>query len=443
MTFASLPMILYILPVFVILTAIVPEQWKSGVLALGGLAAVWMTGGFPALILLLLSVSETWLIIRLQPKKTEAHHRRAELWLYVGIGIQAVFLLLGRMLISGFALIPLVICALQGAECMSEHANNRFRIPALSSFFCYQCNMMRLPAGPLLNYQTAGKIAAERSVTAVRIGQGASACIRGLFQLVCLGIPMYTMQDTMRTGAVLRSAADATVAAVTFYFSLYYALKGTAEIGQGLALMLGYSYPDSFAAPVLADSLRDFRKRFLKPLYDWTERVMYLDEGSADAAGFFARMALLLGGLGMIFGRGGTGLLWGVLTALLLTAEYIYRGKKHFVFPVSLRRLLVAAAVLLGMGMLRCRSFGECFSYYAALFGFNGLHLSDTAAYLIRRNWLLLLLSAVGLFPVREKLHQLPQFRPFGIFYAVIKALTELLMLLWAYSELLSRYLRA
>lgn len=443
MTFASLPMILYILPLFVILTAIVPERWKSGALALGGLAAVWMTGGFPALILLLISVSAIWLVIRLQPKKTESHHHRAELWLYAGLGIQAVILLLGRMMLSGMALIPLVICAMQGAECMSEHANNRFRIPALRSFFCYQCNMMRLPAGPLLDYHSAERISAGRHVTAARIGEGASCCIRGLFQLVCLSIPMFRLQDAMRTGTVLRSAADATLAAVSFYFSLYYGLKGTAEIGQGLARMLGYSYPDSFDTPVLAVSLRDFRMRFLKPLYQWTERVLHLDEGTADAAGYFARLALLLGGLGIVFGRGGTGLLWGVLAALLLTAEHVYRVRKHFQFPAMLRRLLVAAAVLLGTGLLRCRSIGECFNFYAALFGLNGLRLSDTAAYLIRQNWLLLLLSAAGLFPLREKLHQLPARRPVGIFYAVIKALAELLMLLWAYSELLSRYLRA
>ena len=442
MTFASLPMILFVLPLFVILTAIVPVQWKAGVLALGGLAAVWMTGGFPALILLLISVSATWLVIRLQPKKTQAHHHRAELWLYTGIGIQAVLLLLGRFMLSDMELVPLLICAMQGAECMSEHANNRFRIPALFPFFCYQCDLTRLPAGPVLSYNTAEQLRTEYKVTPERIGSGASRCIRGLFQLVCLGLPMYTMQQTMLTGTVLRSASDAVLAALSFYFCLCYGLKGTAQIGQGLAQMLGYCYPDSFTNPVLADSLQDFRRRFLTPLYDWTERVLHPAEGT-DAAGYFARMALLLGGLGIVFGRGGSGLLWGVLAALLLTAEYVYRGKKHFTLPLQARRLFVAAAVIFGMGLLRSRSINECFSFYAALLGVNGIMLSDTSAYLMRENWLLLILCAVGVFPVRRMLHLLPRQKTLNIMYVVIKALTELLMLLWAYSELLSRYLRA
>ena len=176
MTFASLPVILYVLPLFVILTAILPAQWKSAVPALGGLAAVWITGGFPELILLLLSVSSAWLVIRLQPKKSEAHHHRAEFWLYTGVGIQAVLLLLGRLMLDDLALVPLVICAMQGTECMSDHANNRMHIPALFSFFCFQCDMTRLPAGPVLNYGEAERLRAERKVTAENIGKGAARC---------------------------------------------------------------------------------------------------------------------------------------------------------------------------------------------------------------------------------------------------------------------------
>ncbi len=443
MTFASLPMILYLLPLFVILTAIVPEQWKSGVLALGGLAAVWMTGGFPALILLLISVSTTWLVLRLQPKKSETHHHRAEIWLYSGIGIQAVLLLLGRLMLDDLVLVPLVICAMQGTECMSDHANNRLHKPALFPFFCYQCDMTRMPAGPVLNYRKAEQLRSERNVTAENIGKGAARCIRGLFQLVCLGLPMRSMQDALKIGSVLHSASDALLAALSFYFFLYYGLKGTAQIGQGLAQMLGYIYPDSFAEPILADSLQDFRKRFLTPLYDWTERVLHLESGVTDAAGYFARLALLLGGLGLVFGKGGCGLLWGVLTALLLTAEYVSKDQKSDTFPLHFRRFIVGAVILISMGLLRSRNIIECFGFYAALLGINGMLLSDTAAYLLRENWLILLLCTAGLFPLRRMLHQLPTGKPIHILSLAVKGAAELFMLLWAYSELLSRYLRA
>lgn len=442
MTFASLPMILYVLPLFVILTAIVPEQWKSGVLALGGLATVYVTGGFPALILLLISVSAAWLVIRLQPKKSQAHHHRAELWLYIGIGVQAL-LLLGKLVLDDLAMIPLVICAMQGVECMSDHANNRTHIPSLSAFLCYQCDMTRLSAGPVLNLQTAERLRSECKVSAKQIGQGAALCIRGLFQLVCLGLPMLSIQNALKVGSVLHSASDAMLAALSFYFFLFYGLKGTAQIGQGIAKMLGYNYPDSFSEPILADSFHDFRKRFLTPLYDWTERVLHLETDVHDDAAYFARLSLLLGGLGLVMGKGGCGLLWGVLAAMVLTAEHIYLEKKLYLPPIQVRRALVIAIILFSMGLLRSRNIIECFGFYAALLGINGVMLSDTAAYLMRENWLVLVLCTVGLFPIRKMLHRLPTGKSLHIFYLVIKGLTELLMLLWAYSELLSRYLRS
>lgn len=441
MTFASLPMILYVLPLFVIFAAVVPEQWKSGVLALGGLATVYVTGGFPSLILLLISVSAAWLVIRLQPKKTHTHHHRAEIWLYSGIGFQAL-LLLAKLILDDLAMLPLVICAMQGVECMSDHANNRIHIPSLSAFFGYQCDMTRLSAGPVLNLQTAEQLRSERNVSAKHIGQGAARCIRGLFQLVCLGLPMLSVQNTLKVGTVLHSTSDALLAALSFYFFLFYGLKGTVQIGQGIAQMLGYNYPDSFSEPILADSLQDFRKRFLTPLYDWAERVLQLENGVHDDAAYFARLTLLLGGLGLVMGRGGCGLLWGVLAALVLTAEHIYLEKKLYIPPIQMRRVLVIAIILFSMGLLRSRNIIECFGFYAALLGINGIMLSDTAAYLMRENWLVLLLCTVGLFPLRRMLHRLPTGKSLHIFYLVIKGLTELLMLLWAYSELLSRYLR-
>ncbi len=394
------------------------------------------------MILLLLSVWTSWLILRLQPVKTPEHYHRAKIWLYTGIGIQTVLLLLSRLILSDMQLIPLVICALQGMECISAHADNRMPIPALFSFVCYQCDMTRLPAGPVLSYPAAETIRAQRKVTAETIGQGAARCIHGLFQLVALSMPMYAMQAQMKTGTVLQTAADAVIASICFYFCLYYGLKGTARIGQGIAQMLGYTLPDSFDTPLLADSLQDFRKRFLTPLYEWTERVLFSGSEEIDAAGYFARMALLLVGFGLAFGRGGSGMVWGVLAALLLTAEHHTPQKKPGAIPVQIRRILVAFAVLLSIGLLRCKTISECISFYGALLGFSGTTLSSAVSYLINENWLILLICTAGLFPLHRLRGRLPESKPLRLLLMSGKGIAELMMLLWAYSELLSSYLR-
>lgn len=442
MTFASLTMILFILPLIVIVTALVPVKRKQDILMLGGLAAVTMTGGFPELILLLLSICGTWLMLRLQPRKTPEHHRRAELWLYIALIMQTILLLLGRLMLTEMQIIPLLICALQAAECMSEYANNRFQVPPLYDFFWFQCDVTRLPAGPVLSYAEAEKIRAGRRVTAESVGQGASWCIRGLFQLVCLGLPMYVLHGALRPSGTVRTAVDAVFALLTFYFCIYYGLRGTSRIGQGIAKMLGYSLPDSFDAPILADSLHDFRRRFFKPLYFWTERVLLSGAGERDAAGYFSRMALLYGGLGFLLSRSGSGVIWGVLLAGLLTAEHTQKQPMYGI-PVQARRFLTAILIMLSLGLLCRDSLFDTISFYTSLLGFSGIAMSDSAIYLLRTNWAQFLLCGIGLFPLHRLLGGLPESKILRLILGLFRAAAELFMLLAAYSELLSSYLRS
>ena len=440
MTFASLPMILFILPVIVIAAALVPRQFRQDVLALGGLAAVCMTGGFPALTLLLVSVCGTWLLMRFQPQKTKEHHRRAEFRLYVSVFAQAVLVLLGRLMLTDLQLLPLLFCSLQATECLSEYANNRLSVPALHSYFCFQCDLTRLPAGTVRSYPEAEAAFHAQKFTAENVGQGASWFIRGLFQLVCLSLPMYTLQNTITAAAGSRTAADAVLLAVCFCFYLYFALKGTARMGQGIAKMLGIDLPDSFDDPLLADSLQDFRRRFLTPLHAWTERVLLNGHKSLDAAGYFSRMALLLCGVGFVLGRGAGGFLWGILFAGLLTAEHTRQPHLHNV-PVQARRILTVLLLLLTSGLLCSSSIFDCFSFYRSLLGINGVFLSDTVWYLLRTNWLPLLVCLCGLIPVHQ-LHP-PKGKIPQLLLGFCSAAAELFMLLAAYSELLSRYFRS
>ncbi len=441
MNVASLPVILYVLPVFMLLAAFSHPHWKRDALALGGLCLVYVTGGYAALILLALSVSLTWLTLRLSPRRSERHPHRTEIWLYAGIGLQVLLLLLARLLLGSQAVLPMLLCTLQGTECLSSHAAHKLKTPPLHSFFCYQCDMTRLPGGPVLSFPQYEQALAARAVSRQKIGSGASLCIRGLFQLICLSLPLRTVHAQIASGGYVQTALDAAAMMLTFYLMLLYQLKGLAQIGQGLGRMLGYDLPDSFDTPVMADSMQDFWARFLIPMQQWTKRVLLLEDRTFDAAGYFARTALLFGGIGLLFGRGGCGMIWGVCTAVFLTAERYRRQKRRFgQLPVTARRILTAAAVLLGMGTLGSDSLIDAFSCYRALLCINGIPLSDRIGYTLGTNWVPLCIAIAGLFPLRKLL---PEENAWGRrLCAVCQPAAELVMLLFSYAELLSRYLR-
>lgn len=430
MNIASLPMILFVLPLFTLLAVLTPARWRALTLALGGVSTAAVTGGYPAVSLLLLSTALSWLILRVQKPRTAAF------WFGTGLGVQGLILLLGKLLLNEFQLIPLMICSFQSFECMCARSQGHFSVPALHDYFCYQCDMTRLPAGPVLEYHEAAALREKQNITAENIGEGASKCIRGLFMLVCLSMPMFKLETALRPTA----CCDALLNSLSFYFAVFYALRGTARIGQGIAQMLGILYPDSFDDPLLADSPQDFRKRFLIPFYAWTERVLLPLRIQSDAGGYFTRNALLCCLLGMMFGKSIFGIVWGILAAAILTADHFFSVFPRFALPVQARRILTALTILLSMGLLCTDNIFDCFSFYGALLGANGFSLSDTAEYYAQTHMLVLLCCTLGLFPLRKAVTNLPKY---SLPLTLCRIAGELIMLLSAYSELLSNYLRS
>lgn len=439
MTIASLPTILYLLPLFTIITAIVPGQWKPLSLSIGGLTVVLCLGGFPSMLLMMFSVCSAWLVLRVQPPRSGEHRHRAGFWFCAGVLLQFFWLLLGKLLLGSIQTIPLLICTLQSIECLHARADRRIHIPGLYLFFCYQCDMTRLFAGPVLSFSEYEACRAGRKVTAERLGEGASLCIRGIFQLVCLSLPMQALHAQLVPGTVVRTVFDAVLALAAFFFAVYYALKGAAQLGQGIAAMLGFAYPDSFDAPIAALSLRDFWKRFMISIHDWADRVLLHDLSENDPGAYFVRTAILLGGIGLLV-RSGGGMLWGVFMALLLTAERRLSPAYGSRLPSPAKRLLTAFLLLFSLGFAG-NSITGSFSFYGALFGFGGVAFSETAGYLMRTSWLAGFFCIAGLFPFRRMTENLSN-TYLRFVRAVCRAAAEISMLLLAYAELLSQYIR-
>ncbi|HAG12349.1 MAG TPA: hypothetical protein DCG49_00625 [Ruminococcus sp.] len=443
MTLATLPMLLYIFPAFTILAALLPPRWKQLALGSGGLTIVGYLGGFPAVLMLTLSVCSTWLILRMQPLRSGTHHRRADLWQYAGISMQLLWLLICKFTIGGMSLLPMLLCSLQGIECILARAQHKIPIPSLYHFFCYQCDMTRLFSCTILPYTEYEAHIRQRQVTAERVGQGAGMCIRGIFQLVCLSLPMQTLQAQLLPSVSVITAFDVLFSVPVFFFAVYFGLKGASQLGQGIACMLGIVYPDCFDAPILSTSLHNYAKRFMSPVSGWIQRVLLTAQAEQDYGTYFTRIALLLGCGGFLFGNAG-GLLWGIATAAALTAERKLSPKYGGKLPAPASCLLTNAIVLIGLIFVSSGSIIGMLSEYGALLGINGAMLSSTAEYLLHTNWLTLILCIIGLFPIRRIREKLPQDKIYiRLLRTAISAAMETGMLLFAYAELLSRYLRS
>lgn len=441
----SLTMVLYVFPAATLLTLPVPQQKKPAVFALGGLCCVWLSGGFPALILMMCMMISAWLFLRLQPVQsgTPAQDRNARYRMYAGIAVQGIWLLLGKLLLSdSVLLIPLLICAMQHTEAICDRAHRRISAPGLFPFFCDSAEMPRLFAGPPMQTESSAAMRENRNLSAENIGNGASLYIRGLFQVSCLSLPMRSLCRTLNELVPEKTVLDEWLVLISFYLAVYFGLKGAAQIGQGIAQMTGLIYPDSFDSPVLAGTHYGFWTRFMKPFSDWIKRCLF-PERSEKQSGYLTKLLLVFCTLGFLFGSGVCGILWGMFCALVLTAERQLNPKWIAQIPVAARRVLVAVVTLFALGMLCSGSPQEMFTHYSGLFGKNGLAPGSRTVYLFKNYWFSVLLCTAALFPVRNALKKYTdQNKRRRAAARILKVIPEFLMLALSMAELMSFYLR-
>ncbi len=451
MTLTALPVLLYVIPAVMLLAAVVPPRRKPTVLGLGGLAYEFATGGIAGLTLTLLSVCGAWLVLRLMFSSGSngavnvLSGRQSRLRLSFGICWQAALLIAGKFLLTPAALLPVLLCAMFGIECMHMRAAHGMQIPPLIACLNEACSMPHFWAGPVMQHQTMQDAVHTRKVTAEAVGAGAGLCIRGLFQTVLLSMPMMTLLHELDSYVSPLTAADAWLTLIVFYCAVYHGLRGAVRLGVGLAMMLGLQgeMPEA-AYPIGAASLKEYWSRSIGSAAAWANRVLLHDVRETDTGRYFVRVLLFFGSVGTLLGNGWCGLFFGAAQAGLLTFSKLPAvSKRLHLLPKLLRQIGTALLVLLGMGLLKSSSLPELFAHAGALLGVNGGSLSGAARYLCGTHAVPLLLSVVLLFPVvpavSRRIRDIPQVRKAA---AICMPAAELGVLLCCMAELLSHYLR-
>lgn len=121
------------------------------------------------------------------------------------------------------------------------------------------------------------------------------------------------------------------LAAVLCYpFQIYFDFAGYTDMALGSAEILGYSLPENFRAPFLAQTIKDFWRRWHISLTSWLRDYVYFPLGGSRVG----RLRLYLNILtvfavsGLWHGAGGTFLVWGLLNGLYQVIGMLLPPKK-------------------------------------------------------------------------------------------------------------------
>jgi D-alanyl-lipoteichoic acid acyltransferase DltB (MBOAT superfamily) len=168
-------------------------------------------------------------------------------------------------------------------------------------------------------------------------------------------------------------AVDALVGVYAYAVQIFADFCGYTNIAIGVALLLGFRFPENFDNPYTATSPRDFWRRWHITLSRWLRDYLYIPLGGNRKGDLITyrnlMIVMLLGGLW--HGAGWTFVFWGGLWGLALVAEHWWDARRRArgeagpapsVWGDAWRRLAMFNFACLGWVFFRAESIGDAFT---------------------------------------------------------------------------------
>jgi D-alanyl-lipoteichoic acid acyltransferase DltB (MBOAT superfamily) len=142
-------------------------------------------------------------------------------------------------------------------------------------------------------------------------------------------------------------APDAILATLAYATQIYCDFSGYTDIAIGLALLMGFVFPQNFNSPYRATGFRDFWRRWHMTLSRFLRDYLYIPLGGSRGSRLFTyrnlMITMVLGGLW--HGAAWTFVLWGAFHGAMLVTEHALAGRVGRATPVWLRWAATFAAV--------------------------------------------------------------------------------------------------
>jgi len=136
------------------------------------------------------------------------------------------------------------------------------------------------------------------------------------------------------------SSLEILVGVYAYAVQIYADFSGYTDIAIGLALLLGFRFPQNFDSPYAATSVQDFWRRWHMTLSRWLRDYVYIPLGGNRGGALLTYRNLMLTMLigGLWHGAGWTFVAWGAIHGVGLVAERWWRTRPGYVAPPDTAR---------------------------------------------------------------------------------------------------------
>src|SRR3954453_797387 len=226
-----------------------------------------------------------------------------------------------------------------------------------------------LVAGPIVRAREfLPQLQSPRDPKRVAVGSGIALIGLGLVKKVA--IPDYLARavvDPVFAVPQSYSAPDVALAAYAYTAQIYCDFSGYTDIAIGLALLMGYVFPQNLMSPYRSLGFRDFWRRWHMTLSRFLRDFLYIplggNRGGRAKTYINLLMTMVLGGLW--HGAAWPFVLWGAFHGVGLIAEHALGGRLRA--PGWLRWLVTFPLIVLGWILFRSQRLDLAGSFFSRL----------------------------------------------------------------------------
>ena len=208
-----------------------------------------------------------------------------------------------------------------------------------------------LVAGPIVRAKEfIPQLAKPRDPSKVAVGAGISLIVIGLVKKVAIADYLAReIVDPVFGVPQAYQAPDVLLASYAYAVQIFCDFSGYTDIAIGLALLMGFVFPQNFDRPYRSQTFREFWRRWHMTLSRFLRDFLYIPLGGNRGGKFkTARnlmLTMVLGGLwhGAAWGF----VLWGAIHGGALVIENVFRDRMRFSLPGWLKWALVFHIVVL------------------------------------------------------------------------------------------------
>jgi alginate O-acetyltransferase complex protein AlgI len=230
----------------------------------------------------------------------------------------------------------------------------------------------QLIAGPIIRYHDIAQQLVARTVTRPQFSAGIQRLIFGLAKKVLLANPLGEVADKIFAIPITEiTTAAAWLGIICYTLQIYFDFSGYSDMAIGLGRLFGFEFLENFDYPYVAQSIREFWRRWHISLSNWFRDYLYIPLGGNRGSAFRTYLNLWIVFLlcGLWHGASWNFVIWGALHGACLVIErigwHIYLDRLW----APLRHLYTLLIIMVGWVFFRSDSLAHAIQYLASMMG--------------------------------------------------------------------------